>query len=75
MHSNTAHNDAGAPGPPRLDRDLLTPEQLAARLGVKPSWVTKAARQNRIPHVRIGRYRRFYWKDVERWLDSQRTDL
>lgn len=51
---------------------LLTADELASRLGVQPSWVNKAARANHIPHVRIGRYRRFRWPDIEAWLEEQR---
>jgi excisionase family DNA binding protein len=51
---------------------LLTADELAARLEVRPSWVEKAARADRIPHVRVGRYRRFRWPDIEAWLDEQR---
>ena len=51
---------------------LLTADEVAARLGVQPSWVNKAARANRIPHVRVGRYRRFRWPDIEAWLENQR---
>jgi excisionase family DNA binding protein len=53
---------------------LLTADELASRLGVQPSWVNKAARANRIPHVRVGRYRRFRWPDIEAWLEGQRAD-
>jgi excisionase family DNA binding protein len=52
----------------------LTAEEVAVRLGVLPSWVEKAARANRIPHVRVGRYRRFRWPDIEAWLENQRSD-
>jgi excisionase family DNA binding protein len=51
---------------------LLTAEELAALLGVQPSWVNKAARAERIPHVLIGRYRRFRWAEIEAWLERQR---
>jgi excisionase family DNA binding protein len=51
---------------------LLTADEVASRLGVQPSWVSKAARANRIPHVCVGRYRRFRWPDIEVWLESQR---
>jgi excisionase family DNA binding protein len=51
---------------------LLTAEEVASRLSVQASWVKKAARANRIPHVCVGRYRRFRWTDIEVWLESQR---
>lgn len=51
---------------------LLTADRVAERLGVRVSWVSKAARADRIPHVRVGRYRRFYWPDIEAWLVTQR---
>jgi excisionase family DNA binding protein len=51
---------------------LLTVEEVAARLGVPRSWVAKAARADRIPHVPIGRYQRFRWADIEVWLERQK---
>jgi excisionase family DNA binding protein len=54
-------------------RKLLTAEQVAVRLEVPPSWVNKAARSNRLPHIRVGRYRRFRWPDIEAWLEQQRA--
>ena len=65
---------APSPGarPPGDTTRLLTAEEVASRLGVQPSWVSKAARANRIPHVCVGRYRRFRWPDIEAWLEGQR---
>jgi len=51
---------------------LLTADEVASRLGVLPSWVNKAARANRIPHICVGRYRRFRWPEIEAWLEDQR---
>jgi excisionase family DNA binding protein len=51
--------------------NILTPEELAARLKVKPSWVYEKTRercQNPIPALRIGRYIRFDWAAVVKWL-------
>ena len=50
-----------------MDR-LLTAEELAERLGMKTEWVWAQARAGRIPHVRLGRYRRFREAAVEAWL-------
>ncbi len=53
------------------DDRLLSADEVATRLGLKPSWVAQAARDNRIPHVRLGKYVRFRWTDVEAWLDEE----
>ena len=50
-----------------MDR-LLTADELAERLGMKTEWVWAQARAGRIPHVRLGRYRRFRESAVEAWL-------
>lgn len=61
---------------PRLDpSDILTPEQLAARLQVSKSWVfeqtrnrAKVRNKNPLPCIRLGKYLRFSWPDVCAWL-------
>lgn len=50
-----------------MDR-LLTAEEIAERLGMKTQWVWAQTRAGRIPHVRLGRYRRFRESAVEAWL-------
>ena len=63
-----------------MDR-LLTAEEIAQRLGVTPQWVWAQARAGLIPHVRLGRYRRFRESAVEAWLcdlevqDSRRLQV
>lgn len=47
---------------------LLTVEEVAERLGVTKDWVWAQARAGRIPHVRLGRYRRFREEAIEAWL-------
>lgn len=49
---------------------LLTAEEVARLLGVAPSWVSREARLGRLPHVRLGRYRRFRLATIEAWIDS-----
>ena len=49
---------------------LLTAEEVAERLGVTKDWVWAQARAGRIPHIQLGRYRRFREEALERWLDA-----
>jgi excisionase family DNA binding protein len=53
--------------------DILTPEELAARLKVPDSWVYEKTRgrcRNPIPCLRLGRYVRFDWTAVASWLTT-----
>lgn len=50
---------------------LLDARDVAELLGVKETWVRDAAREGRIPHVRIGRYVRFRLADVQEWIERQ----
>ena len=45
--------------------ELLTAEQLEQRTSVPASWWETAARENRVPHRRIGKYVRFRFDEVE----------
>ena len=49
---------------------LLTVEDVAERLGVTKDWVWAQARAGRIPHIQLGRYRRFREEALERWLEE-----
>lgn len=55
--------------------DILTPEELAARLKVPKSWVFEQTRQRAsvrnktpLPCIRMGKYLRFSWVQVSAWL-------
>jgi excisionase family DNA binding protein len=48
---------------------LLTVEEVAERLGMTKDWVWAQARAGRIPHIQLGRYRRFREEALERWLE------
>jgi excisionase family DNA binding protein len=52
---------------------LLTAADLADFLAVKESWVREATRDGRLPHLRLGRYRRYRLDDIERWLADQQA--
>jgi Helix-turn-helix domain len=54
-------------------QDILTPEEVAARLKVPDSWVyekTRARCRNPIPCMHLGRYIRFDWNAVIIWLQA-----
>ncbi len=54
--------------------ELLTHEELAARLKVKTSWIHEKTRkrcQNPIPSIPMGRYVRFDWDAIVKWLEEQ----
>ena len=47
---------------------LLTAKQVAHLLAVPESWVREATREGRIPHLRLGRYRRYQPAAIDAWL-------
>lgn len=52
--------------------EILTPEEVAKRLKVKVSWVYEKRRpraKNPMPCLPLGRYIRFDWNQVLKWLD------
>ena len=54
---------------------LLTPEDAAAILRVKLSWLyqhTRRRSQDRIPFVKIGRYLRFREQDLVAYIEGRR---
>ena len=52
---------------------LLTAQEVADRLGVSKDWVWAQARAGTIPHVRLGRYRRFRAEAIEAWIVELET--
>jgi excisionase family DNA binding protein len=57
-------------GAPRLE--LVNAATAAQLLNVPKSWVLEQARQDRIPHVRLGHYVRFELDELRAWARSQR---
>lgn len=59
-------------GPARhLDEPLLRPQEAAALLAVKTSWIYDAVQTGRLPCLRIGRHIRFTRTMLEEWLAEQ----
>jgi len=65
--------------PGKLDpAHILRPEQLGERLKVPVSWVYENTRRRAgrrsadpLPCIRMGKYLRFYWPEVEKWLERR----
>ncbi len=67
------HPAAVVPNPENDAREsgaLLTAEGVAALLAVPTSWIYAEARAGRIPHVRLGRYRRFRPEAIDAWITA-----
>lgn len=52
---------------------LVEAQVVADRLGVPKSWVYSQARENKIPHVPLGRYVRFDMAAIEEWIQNGGT--
>ena len=52
--------------------ELITAKELAKRLNVQVSWIYRRTRlgQEAIPHVKIGKYVRFDWEEVVKFLED-----
>jgi excisionase family DNA binding protein len=53
-----------------IARELLTADEVAAMLGMGVDWVWAQARKGRIPHVKLGRFRRFRRQAILVWLEE-----
>jgi excisionase family DNA binding protein len=52
-------------------RPLLTAAEAAELLNVPKSWIYRETRAGRLPHVQLGRYRRFDPDTLEAWAAAQ----
>lgn len=52
---------------------LLTAAEVAALLSVPVSWVREATRANHLPHLKLGRYRRYQRTAISAWLLGQQA--
>lgn len=57
----------------RVAERLLTAREVAERLSVPETWVRGETRAGRMPHLELGRYRRYDWDAVVGWLEQQRA--
>lgn len=52
---------------------LETAAEIAKLLNVPESWVREHTRGGLIPHVTLGRYKRYVRADVVTWLEAQKA--
>jgi len=60
---------SGSSSPP--DHEILTLEEVALYLRLKPQTIYKWAQEKRIPAVKLGKEWRFRRSILDRWLDEQ----
>jgi hypothetical protein len=51
---------------------LVNAEDVAAILGVKPSWVREKSRSGELPVRILGKYRRYSIPEVLEWAETQK---
>lgn len=56
---------------PAADHDILTIEEVATYLRLKPQTIYKWAQAKRIPAAKLGKEWRFRKTIIDRWLDEQ----
>jgi len=54
-----------------LDNEILTLEEVAAYLRLKPQTIYKWAQEKRIPAAKLGKEWRFRRSVIDRWLDDR----
>lgn len=52
---------------------LLDANGVAELLAVPVTWVREATRAGQLPHVTLGRYRRYDRGDVLEWVEAQKS--
>ena len=49
---------------------LLTAQEVAALLSVPVSWIREHTRNGRLPHIPLGRYKRYRREAILEWLEA-----
>jgi excisionase family DNA binding protein len=56
-----------------MNERLLIAREVAELLALPESWVREATRDGRLPHLKLGRYRRYRRSELESWLEDQKA--
>ncbi len=54
-----------------MSEDLLTPQEIADKLGVKISTIYYWSHTDSIPRIKLGNLLRFRWSSISKWLDKK----
>ena len=54
-----------------MSEDLLTPQEIADKLGVKISTIYYWSHTDSIPRIKLGHLLRFRWSSISKWLDKK----
>ena len=55
---------------PIQPQQYLTAKEVARLVQVPISWIEEQTRRGLIPHIKLGRYRRYRRDQIVRWLES-----
>lgn len=51
-----------------MSERLLTADEVAALLQLRPSWVQEQTRRGNVPCVRLGRFVRYREEEIREWI-------
>lgn len=54
-------------------QQLLTPDEVAALIGMPRLYVVRQSRAGKIPAIRMGKVYRYRHESIQRWLQEQET--
>ncbi len=54
-----------------MSENLLTPQEIADKLGVKISTIYYWSHTDSIPKIKLGNLLRFRWSSISKWLDKK----
>lgn len=57
-----------------MSENLLTPQEIADKLGVKISTIYYWSHTNSIPRIKLGHLLRFRWSSISKWLDKKEKE-
>jgi excisionase family DNA binding protein len=55
-----------------MEEPLVGVKELEQRYGIPASWWYAHAAAGEIPNYKVGRYRKFRFSEVEKWLEQHR---